>query len=185
MKYFINDWIVFSWVPEGPLVALLDGFARVLSAKGYAGSTIYRKVLRAACFSRWLEQREIGLSDLTTEHPLRYLRDQAHAKCGDIAPRVRPPDGDAATLRDLMGYVRLEGVITAENTLVRPGNGVEQCVQAYSQYLRDMRGLVTATVDNYTPFVLRFLRHCFRDGDVVPSRLSAADVVGFVQQQAR
>ena len=175
MKYFINESIVLSRAPEGPLVAQLDGFAGFLTAKGYSWSAIHRKVLLAACFSQWLEQREIGLCGLTSDHPDRYLSDRA--RC------LRPSDGDAAALRHLMGYLRLEGVISAEKALVRPMTAVDRCVQAYTLHLRDMRGLATTTVDGYTPFVLRFLQHCFGDGEVVPSRLSAKDVVGFVQQE--
>ena len=132
MKYFINECIVLSRVPEGPLVTLLDGFARFLGAKGYARSTIHRKVLLAACFSQWLEQREIGLSRLTSDHPVRYLSDRAL--------RLRPSDNDATALRYLMGYLRLEGVISVETALVRPIIGVEHCLQAYTLYLRRMRG---------------------------------------------
>ena len=151
MKYFINESIGLSTAPEGPLISQLDGFAGFLTAKGYSWSTIHRKVLRAACFGQWLKQREIGLCGLTSDHPDRYLSDRA--RC------LRPSDGDVAALRHLMGYLRLKGVISADKALVRPMTAVDRCVQAYTLHLRDMRGLATTTVDGYTPFVLRFLRH--------------------------
>ena len=177
MKYYINECIFLLQEPEGPLVAFLEGFARSLRAAGYAACTIHRKVLLAACFSRWLGQREVGLSDLASEHPVQYLDDRAR--------HLRPVCGDAAALRHLLDYLRLEGVISAGNPSVHPRNGANCLLSAYADYLRDMCGLKAATVDAYAPFVLRFQQHCFGDGEVIPSSLCAADVVGFVQQQAK
>ena len=55
---------------------------------------------------------------------------------------------------------------------------------AYAQYLREARGLASATIVNYVPFIRRVLRDRFGDGPVRLSRLSARDVVRFVQRQA-
>ncbi len=61
----------------------------------------------------------------------------------------------------------------------------EQCAQGYEQYLRETRALANATVINYVPFTRDFLKDCFGDGRVALSRLTACDVVKFVQGQAR
>lgn len=136
--------------PEGPLVAFLDGFARSLRAVEYAARTIHRKVLRVACFSQWLGQREVGLSDLTYEHPVQHVSDRG---C-----RLRPVCGDAAALRHLLDYLRLEGVISAENASIHSKTGVERLTNSYTIYLRDKCGLKAVTVGTYTPFVLCLLR---------------------------
>jgi site-specific recombinase XerD len=61
---------------------------------------------------------------------------------------------------------------------------VERCAQAFERYLREERGLVTATIVYYSSFIRCFLKDRFRTGPVALSRLCAGDVVGFVQRQA-
>lgn len=55
--------------------------------------------------------------------------------------------------------------------------------QAYEQYLREARALARATIVNCEPFTRTFLTGRFWDGAVVLSRLSARDVIQFVQRQ--
>jgi site-specific recombinase XerD len=50
--------------------------------------------------------------------------------------------------------------------------------------LREDRGLVTATIINYTPFIRSFLKDRFGTAAVMLSSLGASDVVGFVRRQA-
>ena len=47
-----------------------------------------------------------------------------------------------------------------------------------------MRALARATIVNYVPFIRGFLKDRFGNGSVMLSRLSARDVVRFVQRQA-
>ena len=60
----------------------------------------------------------------------------------------------------------------------------ERYVLAYEQYLSEARGLATATILNYAPFVRAFLQYRFGTGQVTLSCLRAGDVVGFVQHEA-
>ena len=53
MKYIINDEVVLSRAPEGPLIVWLDRFASFASSKGYVRASIHRQVLLAAGFSQW------------------------------------------------------------------------------------------------------------------------------------
>jgi integrase/recombinase XerD len=59
VKYDINDHLVLSRVPEGPLAAYLGPFAESLSRQGYAQRYIHRQVMLAACFSRWIKEPEV------------------------------------------------------------------------------------------------------------------------------
>jgi len=60
----------------------------------------------------------------------------------------------------------------------------EECAKAFERYLREERGLATATVVNYLPFIRCFLKDRFGNGPVRLSGLSCRDVVKFVQRQA-
>lgn len=176
MKYVINNQLVLSRSPEGPLAAYIDSFASSLSEQGYARSSIHRQVLLAAGLSRWLQRQGVGPRHITSDHPARYLRHRAR--------QARPCRGDAAALEHFIEFLCREGVIPAKKLSAPRLTAAERCAQAYEQYLREARALARATVVNYLPFVHRFLKDHFGDGRVTLSRLRAEDVVGFVQREA-
>ena len=176
MKCVINNQVVLSQVPEGPLAAYLDSFARLVSRQGYAIKSIHRRILLAACFSRWLNQEGVQLCSITSDHPTRYLLYRAQ--------QVRTHRGDGAALGHLIDFLRTDGVIPVEKISTPRLGSVERHTQAYAQYLREARALATATIINYVPFVRSFLTDQFGDGQVSLPHLCASDVVRFVQRQA-
>lgn len=176
MKCIIDNQIVLARAPEGPLAAHIGPFARSLSELGYSRSSVHRRVLLATGFSRWLKQRGIALRSITSDHPRWYLRCRARL--------VRPCLGDAATLSQLLNFLRCDGMIPAEKMSVCPLTPAERCAQAYEQHLREARGLARATIVNYLPFIHSFLKDRFGGGPVTLSHLCARDVVAFVQRQA-
>ena len=176
MRHLVNHQVVLSQAPEGPLATWIEGFADAASRVGYARSSIGRRIRLAADFSRWLGQEGIDLSCINSDHPAQYLRHRAR--------RMQLHHGDAAALRHLIEFLRLEAVIPAHTIPVGRETEAERCVLAYEQYLREARGLAPATILNYVPFVRAFLEHRFGTGQVSLSALRAGDVVGFVQHQA-
>lgn len=176
MKCIIDGRVVLSRAPEGPLAPHINSFAESVREQGYAMSSIHRQVLLAACFSRWLGQQRVGLRSIASGHAARYLRYRAQ--------HVRPQAGDATAIRHLIGFLRREGVVPAEEMSIPRLTPAEQCAKGYEQYLRETRALADATVINYMPFIHDFLKGRFGDGSVTLSRLKACDVVGFVQRKA-
>ena len=176
MKCIINNQVVLSRAPEGPLASHIGLFARSLSGQGYSLYSIHRQVLLAACFSRWLKQQGVALRSITSDHPPRYLRYRAR--------RVRPNPGDVAALRHLLDFLRSKGVIPAEKMSACALTPAERCTQAYEHHLREARGLASATIANYVPFIRSFLKDRFGDEPITLSHLCASDVVRFVQRQA-
>jgi integrase/recombinase XerD len=176
VKCVINDQVVLSRAPAGPLAAHIGAFAQSQCAQGYARSSIHRQVLLAAGFSHWLKQEGIPLRHVSSDHPARYLRDRAR--------RVRLWPGDAAALSQLLEFLRREGVITAEKIAAPRRTPAERCALAYAQYLRDARALAKTTIVNYVPFIRGFLTDRFGKGPIRLARLNAGDVVRFVQRQA-
>jgi integrase/recombinase XerD len=172
----ITSQVVLSRAPEGPLAAYLVSFANFISEQGYSANSLRRRVRMAACFSRWLKHRGIPLHSICSDHLAGYMRYRAR--------QLRPYSDDAAALRDLIDFLRREGVIPAHKTATRRPTPAQCCVQQYEQYLREGRGLSNATAINYVPFIRDFLEHHFGHGRVALSRLCAGDVVGFVQRQA-
>lgn len=175
MRCVINSQVVLSRPPEGPLAAHIVSFAKSVSDQGYCLYSLKRQVRIVACFSRWLKQRGIAVRSICADHPVQYLRYRAR--------HVRICEGDHAALTHVIDFLRREGVIPAEKISADRLTAVERCTQAYEQYLREARALARATIVNYVPFIRGFLKDCFGDGQVTLSRLSAGDVVKFVQRQ--
>jgi integrase/recombinase XerD len=176
LRYIINNQVVLSRAPDGPLVAHIGPFAQAQRAQGYAQHSIHQQVRLAAGFSHWLEQQEVPLRRVSSDHLSRYLRDRARP--------ARPCSGDAAALRHLLNFLRHEGVMAAEKIAARPLTLAERCVHAYAQYLHDARALATATIINYVSFIRGFLTDRFGTGPVRLACLKAGDVVRFVRCQA-
>jgi len=175
MKCVINSQVVLSQPPEGPLAGFIKPFAESLSEQGYALDSIQYQALLAACFSRWLKQKGIRLRRIRADHRTRYLRYRAR--------HLRPRQGDCGALTNLINFLRLQGAIPDEKQTASRPTPVEQCTQAFEQYLRDARALSHATIINYAPFVHSFLEDRFGQGSVTLAHLCANDVVRFVQRQ--
>jgi site-specific recombinase XerD len=176
MKFIIDDKIVLSRPLQGPLAAQIPAFAKWGKELGYARRSRYRQVLLAACFSRWLGQQAISVHRVSSEHQTRYLRSRAR--------HVQIHRGDAAALRQFMDFLRRQGVVPIEKVPRHRVTPIEQVAHLFERYLHNERRLARATILNYLPFVRGFLADRFGDGPVMLWRLSAGDVVGFVQRQA-
>src|SRR6266478_4133764 len=88
MKCIVNNQVVLSQPPEGPLAAQIGSFAESVSEQGYSLVSIHRQVLLAACFSRWLKEKGVGLRSIGSDHATRYLRYRArHVRPGRGMPR--------------------------------------------------------------------------------------------------
>jgi integrase len=148
---------------EGPLATQIAAFARYAREEGYALQSRYRQVLLAAGFSRWLGHQAVRPRRVSSEHPKRYLRFRAR--------RVQMHNGDAAALRQFLGFLRRHDVIRAEKVSPSRLTPVEQEARAFEHYLRNERALARATCVNYVPFVRGFLINRFGRGPVALSRL--------------
>mgnify|MGYP001596113300 FL=1 len=175
MRYVINNQVVLSRPPEGPLATHVVAFAQAMSERGYGLWSLKYQVRIAACFCRWLLQKKIAVRRICSEHPALYLRYRYRHQ--------RPHREDFAALRLLIEFLRAEGVIPREKISARRLTPVERCTQGYEKYLREARALARATITNYLPFIRDFLKDRFGDGPVTLSKLCAGDVVKFVQRQ--
>jgi integrase/recombinase XerD len=177
MKFIVSEDVVLSRPLEGPLSVHIAGFAKWARDEGYALYSRQRRVLLAACFSRWLGQERVSPGRVTSGHVVRYLRSRAR--------HLKICRGDAAALRQFIDFLHDQGVIPAERIPSHQPPPVEQVVREFEHYLLDDRALAPSTAVNYAPFVRGFLASRFRGGPVKLSQLCAGDVVRFVQRMAR
>lgn len=176
MKFVVNNQVVLSQEPEGPIKEYIDSFAKFVCEQGYALSSMSEQVRLVACFSRWLKHEGVELHSITSGHLEQYLRYRAQ--------QVKSRQGNAFTLSHLIDFLRSNDVIPAEKVSVPQQTSAEHCVWAYERYLRKVRSLAEATILNYVPFIRCFLQDIFTDETVELSRLCTRDVVKFVQRQA-
>lgn len=113
MKFVINRQIVLSRAPEGPLAGRISSFAEWLSGQGYALHSIHRQVLLAACFSRWLKQKGVGVRSLA----LRAVTGR-HSKQHHAAFRPDATEKRAAADREVLEL--------ADRWLDKPYRALEQ-----------------------------------------------------------
>ena len=173
MKCIVSDDVVLSWPLEGPLATHIVEFAGWLQDEGYALYSRRKRILLAACFSRWLETERVNSIRVSSELMVRYLRSRGRG--------VVVFQRECMALRQFIDFLRSRDVIPAERVLPRQPSPVEQAVQEYEFYLLNERALAQVTVDNYAPFVREFLTSRFGREPVKLSQLCAGDIVGFVQ----
>ena len=176
MRYIVNEDVVLSRPLEGPLSAHIEAFAASLREQGYAPKTRHSQVLLAACFSLWLGQKAIRVRDVVgNKHLTQYLRSRAR--------HSRIHRGDVATLKQFLEFLRRKSIVPTEKTSPRPLTPIEQETRAFETYLRNERALAETTIAYCVRLTRRFLTDWFGNGRVMLSRLSAGDVVRFVQRQ--
>ena len=84
MKCVIDSHVVLSQAPQGPLAVHIEPFAKSLREQGYARYSIHRHVLLAACFSRWLANKESPSVSSPSSIP-RGICDTALGRCSWLA----------------------------------------------------------------------------------------------------
>jgi site-specific recombinase XerD len=153
----------------------LDAYATAIAQQGYARHSIRTQVVVIADFSRWLQQRHIGLQDLDGKVVDRFVRH--HQQQTGIRR------GDAGILHRFLAMLCQTGVVEQRQEL-SVQNPRQKITDAFRRYLLQERGLSRATLQNYVPFIDQFLAERFRNQTLNLSALRAADVTGFVQRHA-
>ena len=151
----------------------LDAYATAIAQQGYARHSIRTQVVAIADFSRWLQQRHIGLQDLDGKVVDRFVRH--HQRQTGIRR------GDAGILHRFLAMLGQTGVVEQRQELPVQ-NPRQNITNEFRRYLLQERGLSRATLQNYVPFIDQFLSERFRNQTLSLSALRAADVTGFVQR---
>ena len=159
------------WLRVGPLARDLDGFAADLAAQGYASQTAEIKLRLVRHLSLWLESEGLGAEALDEGRFETFLLTRG--------PR-RVAQGEAATGRQLLSYLRHEGRIPEVPEDTDCADAISRIVRTYERFLVEERGLSPSTVINYLPAADAFLRESFRARPVVLEKLVARDVNRFI-----
>jgi len=159
---------------EGPLGPYIDSYAAEMRGEGYARQTSEVQIRLVADFGYWLARRGMQVREVTAELFQPYLRARAR--------RRRPTRNDLSALNRLLDLLVRQGVVPPP---VSPAaTPVERLQSEFRLYLQQERALAPITQAHYVAFLSDFLMERFGAGPVDLSRLSAADVTGFVRRRA-
>lgn len=158
-------------VHSGPLRPHLDCFGRWLVERGYPPLTAIRKIRLVGWWSRWLEERDIGLAQLNEQciedflkrrnwrmgwrHQVRYTLAQLlqHLRRAKLAPAGPPP---------------------------APERRIDPLMRDFERFLDQERGLSQASIHSYLPLARRFLEEVIGAGTLRLNKLGAAEISRFV-----
>ena len=155
----------------GPLSQCLDSYLDQLATLGYARFTGRLHLRIVADLNDWMHEMGVSIQDLDQAAIERYLR---------YRHRKRPArHDDFPALRRLLALVRSQ--LPADPP--KP-SFVESIVSQYERYLKEERGLANATIDDHSYSVRQFLVSRYGSGQIDFLKLQAAEVIGFVQNQA-
>ena len=157
----------------GPLAPFAEGFGARLELLGYARQSQAGHLRLMADLSRWLVERRLDGSGLSSEAVARFVLDRRAAGRRDAR--------SARSLRPLLEYLREAGAAPAVTPPLVVGQ-VEVMLADYASYLSRERGLAEVTVRRETDLVRPFLAaRIVGEGDVLGlDSLTAGEVTGFM-----
>lgn len=159
-------------VVPGPFAPFADGLREDLAGQGFSPDTIVDHVHRLADLSRWLVERGLVTSELTSVLVREFQQERRSVG-------VRAGIGDRA-LAPALGYLRRLGVIPPP-VVIAAVTPVDALLGEYRRYLEDERGLAAGTVKHYLRCARTFLTGLAGPLEEALAGLSAGQVIDFVQ----
>ncbi len=159
----------------GALAPHIDGFAALLTQEGYAQVSVRGKLQLLDKLSRWLKRRKLQGADLG-EHRLNLFL--------TCRRRSGPRRGDAATCRQLLGFLRGLGCIPIAPEQIDT-TSLARIEQDFARFLSAERGLKSVTISDYMRTVRRFLLQRFGQEECRVDELCLQDINRFILDRAR
>lgn len=161
---------------RGPLSFHLEAYVSSLIDQQYSAHGVCMKSRCARRFSDWLARQHIEARDADEHAVALYHRGRASVR--------RVWRGELHSLGQLLIFLRERGVIAGPTTVaeVAPADRV---VHRFKEHLLHVRGLAAHTISMYAAWARRFLTEQLGSKTSDLSTLRAADVITFVQHQAR
>jgi len=179
--FFYDPHVLSRLRRPTPLGDGLDELAAHLQRRGNAAVSVRDYLRGAAHLGHWMSVKRIPLVELDDELIARFL-DKHLPRCQCSVPRGLPLPQLRAGLGHLLEVMRtLERIPAA-----RPPEKVaaDLLVDEYRKHLRDVHGAAQRTIDTYTGHVREFLAVGFGEQPVDLQRLSARDIIDFVETHA-
>jgi integrase/recombinase XerD len=161
---------------RGPVTPHVDGFWSELVRQGYAPLSGRNLLLVASHVSRWLDDRELALCDLTVERVTQFA---AHRRRQGYTQFLTPRG-----VEPLLSYLRGIGVVPPPPPTVI-ASPIDKLVGDYAKYLVRERGLAATTIRGYCDFAKRFIAEGPVGSRLKWELLKPPDITSFVLREAR
>jgi len=171
---FFSDPVTLHRLRSGPLGDHIDAFAQVLSAQGYSWLTIREKIRAVAGLSRWLHRRALGVEALDEQSIWGFLR---YRRRRGLCRRHT-----SHTLQELLAHLRDGGIV--RNVASVQKSALYDVEKDFVQYLRQERGIIQATAENYLRIARSFLSACFGKGPLTLDELDPKQVIRFMVRRS-
>jgi site-specific recombinase XerD len=154
----------------GTLAAHMSGYADLLERDGYAMEYGYGKLRQLRDFSRWLQRRHLGVTDINEELVAAFRSRRCIKRHGF---------GEGATLTLLLKYLRNLNAIPSSGP-VPASSPIDSVIEEYRKHQVIERCLGEPTVAGYCAAIRRFLLEVSADGGCDFNKLTAAQINQFV-----
>ena len=158
----------------GPLAAFADDYGGKLRERGYRPSSIIVELRHVARLSRWLEDRQLGVGDLSKRRLDQFVCEQPRRRNGKSACSRRA----LTQMLEVLEEHGLGGLKATEE----PASASETLLASFERFMLQERALAFSTADVYLAHVRCFLSWCAPDGDV--TGVGASDVTGAVLRES-
>ncbi|MEW6470707.1 MAG: tyrosine-type recombinase/integrase [Actinomycetota bacterium] len=158
----------------GPLESFGEGIQAALVGQGYSEGRTGQLMLLVGNLSRWMDDRELTVGELSTEVIGEFFASCRRSWCR--SPRSLTP---------VLAYLRATGAAPPATT-VRVGRTAAE-IELWNSFRRwcvDQRGLKATTAEEYVRRAEACLRRCRHDGEIAVGELDATAVLAAVQAAA-
>jgi len=176
MRKDYKRWVAITDPNFGPLGKHIEQFSARLSSLGYPQNTIKTKIRIARHFNKWLCQRKTGIKDINEKSIRRFL--DYYNKCHTDNKRY------PYILLELLNWLYEQNIVPKPKFAKREGK-FDYILRDYTEYLKNERGLVTSTVNNYIAIIDCFLSQKFRRSKISFKELIPADISAFIFEQTK
>jgi integrase len=176
MTHRIGSSKVASAPPAAQIYPHIETFTESLAAQGYSTTTINTKSCLLRKLDRWFQIGPAGIHNFdegaAIEQFLCFRGSGGH---------IRP--SDPATLRSFLNHLREKEVLPYP--VRRAASSPLQKLQdSFAQYLKQERGLVPGTVQQYFIETRRFLSERFGTGSIRLKELHSDDIAAFIVRRS-
>jgi integrase/recombinase XerD len=161
---------------RGPLSPHLEAYVASLIDQQYSARSVCVKARRARRFSDWLARQHIEVRDANEDAVALYHRERTGVR--------RVWRGELPALGQLLIFLRERGAIAMPST-VAAVTPADRIAHRFEEHLLRVRGLAAHTISMYAAWARRFLTEQLGSETSDLNALRAADVITFVQHQAR
>lgn len=174
-EQFFNNPAAVEPLGGEPLGPHIQSFATSLASLGYANSTARAHIEFLDDLGQWLVKNQIAVAGIDEQIVEAFLDERRR--------QGRLRRGQSSTVQSFIDHLRSAAAIPSRKPEIRE-TPLDLLEGRYERYLRIERGLTTATVINYLPFVRRFLVERFGSEELRLRELGPSDISSFILRNA-